>query len=169
MFKRINIAILAMLLSVASYPLQVIGHEQLGEITYPMSKQFVHDIHADWLQPVVMPLSGIASHMGADYFVNEGYLGEYQVLRGGIKLITILLTYPEETRSDHFWIAFWNIFPDLWDKGLNRNDFHRLVPSGYVFSFTREGEEVFEDLLVANRVWRSITPHGTLIDWTIPL
>lgn len=156
--------VLLLLLLQASFALQVIGHDQFNEATQEPTLLWIHQMGLDWAKPILVPVSGWFRHVFIDCFVSEGDLGEFQVVRGGIKLQTVLYTYPTEEYADHFWIAFNSVFPDLWDKGLNRNDFHSITGKP-IFSFTRDSEETFEDILVVNRVWKVVAPKGTLLSY----
>lgn len=149
-----------------SFSFQVILHYESGKKTWELTNQLCDAFKTpSYVRMIALPLSGIVTHMTTDYFFSEGYLGDYQVIRGGIKLATLILMEPTEQQAEDIQIAFWNLFPDLIDKGFNLNIFHRLN-SKPMFSVDREQEEVLEDWIVFDAVAKTFVyskvPRGTL-------
>jgi hypothetical protein len=95
---------------------------------------------------VAYPLGGIASHMASDELIGEAGLGDFQIDIAGIRELIMYVNTPDDKKQDFLAKAFWGLFPDIWDKGLNRNDFHR---SGRLASaWSKDGTELLEELAV---------------------
>jgi len=165
--KLLLTLIIAMsILGGAVFPFQVLLHYESGCITWQLTKQLCDDmkVSPEIRDVLILPASGIATHMIADALFQEGYMGTNQILRGGLKLGSAILLEPEELREEKIVIAFWNLLPDLIDKGFNLNIFHQYQPKQYMFSFDREQEEILEDYVLFDGIRKKVikVPEGTV-------
>jgi hypothetical protein len=69
------------------------------------------------------PIYGIASHIAADRMIGESAL-EYQLDIAGVRYLIMYVNTPDDQKMTFIVDSFWGLFPDIWDKCLNRHDFH---------------------------------------------
>ena len=142
MNKLIAICLLAMTMA---FPFQVVLHYEGEKLLMDYVRPFTT---GTWMEPLAIPVTGIASHMVYDYFFQEGNLGDYQVLRGGLKLATLLMLEDKDKQEECLWMAVYSLVPDLIDKGFGTNIFHKLNNGKPIFTATRDQEELLEDWIV---------------------
>ena len=93
---------------------------------------------------VAYPIGGIIAHLSSDAMIGEAGLGEFQLDIAGVRLLIMYANSSD--KIDFLCKAFWGLFPDIWDKGLNRNDFHKDIrlASGW----TPDGTNLLEEVAV---------------------
>ena len=107
-----------------------------------LAKTNIHDTKvAKAIEAVVL----IKMHQVEDLWINEGSMGVYQAQQGILAAMIGWMLTPEEERRDYIFYSFWGLFPDIWDKGLGRNDFHKSVNPN-ALNFDRDTTQTFETL-----------------------
>ncbi len=92
------------------------------------------------------PVYGIASHIAADRLVGESAI-DLQLDIAGVRELIMYVNTPDDQKMTFLVNSFWGLFPDLWDKGLNRHDFHPQwnLP---VTGFDKGATDLLEELAV---------------------
>lgn len=85
------------------------------------------------------------SHRWMDRATNEGSLGGWQVDIGGTTYILGYFLVDEKEQPEYLQYATLGLFYDIWDKGLNRNDFHNYA-GPMIFDYNRDNIELAERL-----------------------
>ena len=157
-----------------AFTFQIVLHYEGEKQIITFTRTILDDYKApEIVKTLALPVTGILGHMTFDGLFSEGYMGSYQILRGGLKLGALILMDDQKNWSYDTWIAFWALLPDIWDKGLNRNDFHHYVPERYLISVDREGEETLEDWIVFDTVTKKFVirkvPAGTIMAVEMPI
>lgn len=92
------------------------------------------------------PVYGIASHIAADRLVGESAL-DLQLDIAGVREVIMYVNTPDDQKMTFLVNSFWGLFPDLWDKGLNRHDFHPNWNQP-VTGFDKSATDLLEELAV---------------------
>lgn len=93
------------------------------------------------------PIYGIASHMALDRIAGESGL-DYQFDIAGVRLVIMYVNTPDDKKGDFLVNAFWALFPDIWDKGLNRRDFHPAWIEPPIIPLSKGATDLLEELAV---------------------
>lgn len=93
------------------------------------------------------PVYGIASHMAADRLIGESGL-DYQLDIAGVRVLIMYVNTPDDQKMEFLVNSFWGLFPDIWDKGLNRHDFHPKWIEPPIIPMTSGATDLIEELAV---------------------
>jgi len=146
---KLRTFIILLLLCFASigFSFQSQAHIAFGKVEFSVMESLLAktNIKNTFLAKALEAAVLVKMHQAEDLFINEGGMGNYQVPQGILAATLGWMITPEAERNDYFFYSFWSLFPDIWDKGLNRNDFHKGINAN-ALNFDRDTTQIIETL-----------------------